>query len=452
MMRRIVVFFLAILISGDVLAEGDLKGLAFFNSYAPRRKGEEPRDWRQYAGQVWLTSSTDISETTSSEFTLVTTGTHKAVSGDPTDFFIDLREGYFEKKWTRYKIKMGRIYIPWGKADIYNPTDLLGARDMTLLTPDDQVNRIASDSIVIEHQPERRTVRCMAWQKIKTLRGKNFQCKEKEVSVEKRNWKLTYVWTPIFPKGRYVFDESSLGAGVTMNDEVVPEAKLKNSESAFKWAYEGDGWDMSLMYFKGWQHVPHVSLQSATVGAVVIAPEYHPLAAVGMDFSSNAGDWIVTAEAAQKWTDNKKGEDRDLLPEHAEGVLGIERTFGNFRMKVQTYAKKFAHLNVAKKTANAVLETIVAANARLLGFQKQNQSGYSGFISYDNESSGWRSEISYDYNAVTKDYFGQWVVAKRWGDDLETSIGVTNFDGPPGSNSETLRGLSSYFFETKYWF
>ena len=54
-----------------------------------------------------------------------------------------LREGYLETGNDAWRWRVGRQIIAWGRSDRINPTDYLAPRDLTLLVPEDDEQRLS---------------------------------------------------------------------------------------------------------------------------------------------------------------------------------------------------------------------------------------------------------------------------------------------------------------------
>jgi len=453
------VFFFILFMSSTSFAETNYKGLFFINSYTPKYEFS-PKDWKQELAQVWLSANSEFSDNFSFDGTLDFMAQGQAISPSKKDFNLDLREAYFEKKYSSFRFKFGRIFIPWGNGDGFNPTDVLGAWDQNRLSTDQETQRLASDSLALEYLPEKTTVLCRNWVKIKARNGKanGKKCREKEVSVSKKNWKATVIWTPLFTKGKWLLNPSWLGPQVSLKEHDQNTVKLEDSETALRWRYEGNGWDLSLMGFYGFQHFPHYSLVSSSILSptsveLILRPTYIRHNVLGLEYSTTWSDYIFTFESAYKQTIPPQENDRTLSPPHLEAIMGFERGFfEHYRFKFQFFGKEYSQWRYSETSVNPITEALVEINARLFGFKHRSQVGISGFVNYENEDSGFKVELFAQNNSTTQEGLAQLTLSKQWTDNLETSLGTIEIFGDPASDSYALRGLSNYFIELKSWF
>lgn len=440
--------------------ESEFTTTLFTNAYAPMSPSEnEGSNLLQAGGQAWL----NYSARTENGFAANVTGTARvypeSIVPHLPKYEFGLREAFLQSDRREWSFKVGRMLQPWGKSDVINPTDVLGAWDYRVFSPDNEVRRIAADSVVIEWLPQK--VRCaQGGVRVRFRKSGRIltRCKKANVTYTRKGWSVQGVWTPIYPQSRLLVPPSVLLAGVSIAEAPERAPTLNDSEGALKFKFSGSGWDASLLAFRGWDHFPSLLESSRTVTGpttvdVSLVPTFHRLTVAGGDFSANVGEWVMTFEAAYKQTENAQGENRFVAPSSIEAVSGVETGLGDFwRVKLQGIWRYYPRFEQEISDVDPISGAIVAANRVLQGAQFQSQPGATLQIIFDDEESGWRAEVTGATNFEAKDVLARGLVGYRWSDEIESVIGADYADGPSGTTFGAQRSLNAFFFETKIWF
>jgi hypothetical protein len=259
-----------------------------------------------------------------------------------------------------------------------------------------------------------------------------------------------------FRKVQVTHPPATVPAGITVSSNpVTPPETLGNTETAFKVAYNASGWDLSLLAFRGFNHMPEfASLGGASVGQV-----FHHIRAAGGDFSFTSGKWIFRGESAYVWTENDDGTNPLIQPSHWDSVLGVERPLGDdFRVQAQFVYRYIPHFTPASAAtgpnpiAAQINQGIATANALLLAYQEQSRPGATFRFSYSNEDNGIEAELFALGNFVGGDYLLRPKAAYHWTDALLTTLGLEWYGGPLDRPLGSMQVYNSVFTEAKYSF
>jgi len=432
---RIKFSLIVFLSAATAYADVPLTGRIYSNIYAPTRNFDEA-ELQQSAVGMWLETSPRFSAESSA---------HLSISGDArsyskarresvlttgeaadTSFVMDLREGYGTYATNSFVLRIGKQIIPWGKSDFVNPTDYLGAEDLTYLSPDREMRRIGALSTQFSFTP----------------------------GGGSSPFSLDLVWTPVFPQSKMMIPTASLPSGVTVATSENPRIGLRDTEIAGKASYVGQGWDVSVSGFKGWSHKAEFFEKSrslsATGYAVSVASGFYKQGAIGADFSFTAGGFVFRGEGAYKRTANYNAVDPTRMPTYSEGVFGIEKKFwDDFRLQVQGLWRGLKQ--EVPKSTDSITAAIASANQLIHGYQTKNRAGASTRLAYDNADTAWKAEIFYLYYD-TKDYLWRPLFGYQWSDAFVVNIGGEQYGGPKDKPLGSLHGYNSVFLETKYVF
>jgi len=202
---------------------------------------------------------------------------------------VDLREAYIDFGGENFDLRVGKQQIIWGKADGVFITDLVSPKDLSrFLVPDFEelrraVTGVRADAYFGAHGIE------LVWLPWFTP----------TVSPSADS-----LWAPAMP---FPITPTILAAD-------SPEAALENGEYFAKYAYLGEGFDLSLMGGWFWNDAPAFAVTDKTVvpgvgiSALTVRPEYYRTAAVGGAASGTLGPLVLRAEgawyAARRWQGN----------------------------------------------------------------------------------------------------------------------------------------------------
>lgn len=231
------------------------------------------------AGSLWLKSAPDLGASASLHLD-GWLGRLRADGG------LDgrLREAYLAAAAGAVDLRIGRQIIVWGRADRINPTDVLGARDFTLLVPDDDDQRLGTFAA--------------------------------RASYYLGAVALTGIWMPFFTP-----DTVPLPAPLAYHDD-RPHDVL--SQGAVRIEQTGGVVDWSLSYFRGFDRLPDLALD---LPAARLRLAYHRVHVIGMDGAATLGRFGARAEAAYTITEDKAGDQAAVKNANLFLVAGGDRTF-----------------------------------------------------------------------------------------------------------------------------
>jgi hypothetical protein len=222
----------------------------------------------------------------------------------------ELREGYFEVSRGQWEIRGGRQLIVWGRADELNPTDVITPKNFLLLLPEGQagyrfgVNALKADYFL-------------------SLSGV----------------RVTGVWVPV--SSASIIPISTLPEGVRLTDR-LPPVRFEDGSAGVKLDRSGGKIDASLSYFYGFNLLPEVHIERASLDEVTrtlhadVALEHERQHMIGGDFATTRGRFGYRGEVAYVLTDNPHGRRVESIVPYLYYVLGVERSFfTNFSVILQ---------------------------------------------------------------------------------------------------------------------
>ena len=197
-----------------------------------------------------------------------------------------VKELYMDLYFDSMDLRIGKQQIIWGKADGVFITDVVSPKDLSnFVLPDFDEIRMG-------------------------------------VSALKADWyldavELELVWVPMFtpsvtPSGLWT-TSMPLPPGATINDAVIADYSLENSEVFAKVSYMGSAIDVELMGGYMWDDLP-VPHMVTLVPSPTFTPQHHRLLMGGGSFSTDIAGVIIRGEGA--YYSGKKFQTSDLsVPE-----------------------------------------------------------------------------------------------------------------------------------------
>lgn len=180
-----------------------------------------------------------------------------------------IRELYVDLYFDTVDLRIGKQQIIWGKADGVFITDVVSPKDMSnFILPDFDEVRLGVTAVKADYYVG--------------------------------DFTFEGVWIPVFTPN--IIPESGslwaaamdLPSGATVNDPVLPDSTLENSETFVKISYMGSAFDFELMGGYMWDDAPvaHVS------PGPTANPEYHQLVMGGGSFSTEVAGFVLRGEGA----------------------------------------------------------------------------------------------------------------------------------------------------------
>jgi len=417
-----------------------LTGRVFGDVYVPTQDPIPQLPLEQLSGSLWLESNPHLGEHSYAkiigEFDAFD-GQYSYSSDLSTASHLEavLREAYVGSSKEGLEIRAGKMILPWGKSDVFNPTDYHTAKNLSFFNPDDEVRRIGGSSLEILYTPNEGS----------------------------SSWNNIVVFTPIFAQGRQLFPPNLIPFGVTLADPNTPSITFLDSEIGDKISYTGAGWDASLSFFNGWSHQPQLQeISHSLVGPIVLlnmGQVFRRVISYGGDASISHDKWVFRGESAYTVTPNDSGSNALELPTHWDSVVGAERPLGDkFRVQAQIILRIFPrYTSPSSQTGSDPISTtinqqIAAENALLNSYQDPSRPGGTLRVSYTDDKTGWDGEIFVLQNFAGGDFLVRPRVSYAWTDLIKSTVGLDLYGGPTNRPLGALAPDSAVFAETKYSF
>lgn len=232
----------------------------------------------------------------------------RADQADPARNRILLKEAYATLFYDKADFKVGRQIFSWGKADGFNPTDVLAPRDLTdpLLTDDTRLGILAA----------KMGVRAFGMD-LEAIVAPGFQ--PGLLPQAGSRW-LTEPELPPVP-----------GLRLHMDPPNAPDEGLTETQVAGRLSASIGGWDVSLMHAYARNPVPSFTQDLILFpDSVVLAvrPEYRRRRVFGGDFATALGSYGLRGEAAYFMEDEETDISKVDDP-YFKMVAGLDRSFNN---------------------------------------------------------------------------------------------------------------------------
>jgi hypothetical protein len=239
-------------------------------------------------GSIWLTLKPE--ELYSMRAVLELSAEFGTSPSEPSQY--DIREGYLETAFGPIDIRAGRQIIAWGRGDKVNPTDFLSVRNTTRLVIEDEDQRTGQGALQVVG---------------------NFG-----------DSRIFLIIQPEWREPKYAISRLPTGVGLSYlkpDTGIIPYA-IKFDQMAV-------GFDFSLSYFSGPDRVPDIEVlsESATLDLGLM---FNQIQGYGMDFAFNIGPTGCRGEIAYVSTADKGGSDPLIKNAYFYGVIGADRSFGEF--------------------------------------------------------------------------------------------------------------------------
>jgi hypothetical protein len=324
----------------------------------------------------------------------------------------DVREAYVAGSLGDFDFSAGRQLIAWGRADSVNPTDVLTARDFTLLTPldEDQKTGVGSGRVT--------------WN-LDALR-------------------LSALWLP-------EFRASTLPLGTVPGVRFVARDP---SAAARQWALRaersGDRVDWSVSYFDGYERLPDLRPELISPAGAQVGLAHTRIQMLGADAATTLGRYGLRAEVALTRTEDRHGTDPYTRNPFLYAVAGGDRTFfSDLNVNVQLLYRRIAHWEDPQSVPEP-LRTLALRQALQSNQRDAQQGGATVRIAHK-----WRNDtIEAEVAGVTWFARGDFLVRPRLryaiNDQVRLTLGADLYRGPADSFLGSLRDLSTAFGEVQF--
>ncbi len=319
-----------------------------------------------------------------------------------------LREGYLETGNDAWRWRVGRQIIAWGRSDRINPTDYLAPRDLTLLVPEDDEQRMGINAVQLRHAFD-------------------------------DSLSLTAVLAD-FDANR--MPTGSLPANLDKRDE--PDAL----ETALKLDHAGDSLDWSLSWFDGYERAPRY--QAVLAPALRFVSAYERKQAVGADFAWATGEWTVRGEFAHERLRLDCSGCRDERRKVSRLVLGADRNFGesaNFNVQLFGVLRDYR-----EPSASGILRLVEEGSDRLNSEFDRRDWGLTTRVSDTFFNERLRLEMSAVADLTGSSYVLRPRASYSLTDSLKLGAGVDHFQGARQSYFGVRKKNSVSFVEVSLVF
>jgi hypothetical protein len=211
---------------------------------------------------------------------------------------LSLRDGRATVRQGTLTLDLGKQFVRWGKADILNPTDRFAPRDFLEVTDDEFLAVIGA-------------------------RGQ----------YERGSHSFDVVWVPTFTPsrtpliGRRWAPLQPQTLGTTGFIDLAPVFPSRSQYGA-RWNVLGPGFEFSVSYFDGFNHLPHYTTLPLSSGQPLVAlrRSYAPLRMGGADAAVPLRWFTVKGEIASLFTTSDEADDVVVY------VVQIERQSGELSL------------------------------------------------------------------------------------------------------------------------
>jgi hypothetical protein len=210
---------------------------------------------------------------------------------------LSLRQARATIRKSAIAVDLGKQFVRWGKADILNPTDRFAPRDFLEVTDDELLAVVAA-------------------------RGQ----------YERGPHSVDLVWVPTFTPsrtplvgGRWApLPPQTAGVdGLVDLEPAVPD----RSQYGARWNVRGPGFECSVSYFDGFNHLPHFTAVPLSGGSLIaLQRTYAPLRMGGVDAAVPLRWFTVKGELAALFTTSDEADDVVLY------VVQLERQSGELSL------------------------------------------------------------------------------------------------------------------------
>lgn len=337
-----------------------------------------------------------------------------AVVGE-TDFEITLREAYIDLLFSQMEFRLGKQQVVWGKADGLFINDIVCPLDMRMFLLQDFDNirmglPMAKVNLYLEN-----------W----TLEGLWIpEFEPWQFAESGSDWEFTLdippdtIWIPIGW-------EMWIPKVIHLNNELLPNRKIKNSEIGLKLSTYLFDTDLSLLYLNGYNDFPFgqidstittidPTLQVPTSLDTYITPTYYRSPMYGLNFSRPLFATILRGELGyyldRRYTDESL---QTLTSNFFQGMLGLDLTgpwgsFISFQV-IHTQIMDFKREMVDDESEE--MATVMISGSFL---REMVIANILGLVDVNNNSGLGRLDISYEMSEGLRISLGGFLL---WGND-----------------------------------
>ncbi len=311
-----------------------------------------------------------------------------------------LREAYVNAYTGPFDMRIGQQVVQWGKADGYNPTNVITPINLLIFSPDEDDRRISNILIRSYY-----------------------------------NWsefRLEAIWIPVYEPSVLPFTNVQLPDGIQRGEADYPNEEIKHSSLALKLHFEGTSVDGSLSYYNGFLPMPGLSAFTEN-NNLNIYPSAYRVQMVGADFSTTIGAFGLRGEFAYRKPDKKENTWQSIPHRQVEYILGLDRECGNFSLIVQYIGKhvfEYKDLPQIRQSRPEFIKYKIALWNRMLSGQLKE---WSNAISFRPALKCFHETLELELlgliNFSTEEIFIKPKISYDFADDLRVTAGAQIYHG-----------------------
>jgi hypothetical protein len=332
---------------------------------------------------------------------------------------IEIKELYTGYKTGKIGVYLGNQIVTWGRADFLNPTDNISPSNRFFLSSDPDDQRLS-----------------------------NFMFRFKMEIMEGINGEIVLV--PVYKPSEYRYDLFELGEDISFSSMTLPSKILRNSSFAIKLDFSFNRVDLSVSYFRGYDHnygFRMVSFTSdITSGSFTIRNSATPYLknTFGTDLAVTAGNFILKGEAALNMSSNYENEIHIPNPS-VECVSGIETRIFNSTLSLEyicKYTFDFKPLSeplppdpgYPEQMSEYIMEyaryEFAQLNRKIFSQQKKYNHGISLNFTKNLFNENVETTLCGYYNLTSSEAICRGVIRWRINDCLSFTAGINYLSGP----------------------
>jgi len=334
----------------------------------------------------------------------------------------NIREAYVKVYAGNFDFSFGKQIVVWGRADGYNPTNMLALQNTIARSANEDDKRFGNWMI--------------------------------SSAFKKGIYKFEVIWVPVYESWLLPFGLIEQKLGVPFGDAAYPDFRIEKSSIALRANINASKIDGSLSYFAGYSPKPGVNGSLTATGPIFNPTAYH-INMLGADFQTTVGKYGIRGEFAYTMTT----EDKDIpyVPnDDLQYVVGVDRSWGNFTALLQYSGRYVVDFEELQTPTNPTLMFVFELQKRNRIFNGQKNELTHSVVSRLSQKifhETLEANILGTYNFSTEEMMIRPKITYSITDAMELAAGMEIFSGP----EETLFGLlddlvSAGFIELKISF
>jgi hypothetical protein len=322
------------------------------------------------------------------------------------------REAYAEYAEGDLDVRLGRQLVIWGRADKFNPTDVVTPSDFGFLTTDDQGQRFGVIAATARY-----------------------------ALTDELN--LIGVFSPAFRSS--ILPRGIVPGGIDVPSGRNPDVDVQSPQFGIKLDRTGAGFDASLSYYHGLATSPGLTF-SADRGLNLVNPR---IDMVGADFAFTRGQWGFRGEAAYTAIDNGAFPGNTGPHSTFFSVLGVERELDEHNLLLFQYLHRNVFGHVAVEDIAPPLQPLARVNQVIYGQFDRVQDGVALSLNSHWLDDTLRTELAAAVWFNRGDFVLRPKVSYSISDDWRIAGVVEFFGGPGDSQFGALRRNNRLFVELR---